>query len=156
MTIFGQAEPSQGCQVRKDAVNQVGLHKAMEFLKSRLKWRTIAAHFLAWELVGMVFGWLSATTPAAGAMVAFIIAGGIIGAVLSVLTYPLAYHHHMILIGSCMGLAVGGVIATVYPSNLALCLMIGALIGGTCLFWIAPLNCVLANLTRRQQTGTSV
>jgi hypothetical protein len=101
-------------------------------------------HELAWLCIGTMYGVLAAPAPGFICLLAFTIAGWIVCSMLAVLTLPTCRHSHFIVVGGVLGgvlaeIFVGYGLITPIPNQTVLCLILGALVGGTSRLWELPM-----------------
>ena len=133
MPKFGQFLDQFG----DDVVDRVSKH---------LEHNPFRIHFTVWVLIGTAFGFLLLPDFKLGSIVGFLISGCLCCSILSFLTYPLSGHYSLTLVGALTGAAMAPLFALMYSGNpiggqaAQLCLLVGALIGGTSMVWRAPLT----------------
>jgi|GEM_PF-6785761 len=107
--------------------------------------RSFKRHLLAWIIAGIGCGWSDLPALTVANLLAFAVAGCIVGPVLAVATYPVSRQPILVLVGAVCGGTIGWLGAWQSPAiagvNLpGLCLMIGGLIGATAAIWQTPLK----------------
>ncbi len=118
---------------------------AWTLLRRHWSRRPILLHLAIWLTVGVVMGILLIPEFNMASLIGFAIAGLIIGGILGVAFYPVTESHQLTFVGAITGLCLIPLMYGFVPSSSqdifpALCLLLGAMIGGSGLLWLTPIR----------------
>lgn len=149
--ISGQADGNDRLQ---QVIDQVWIG-----IKQHVNRRPLLPHLLVWLSIGVMLGITLAPDFRWVSLLAFSIAGIIASLFLCVITYPFSDHHRLTLCGALAGMIIlpiaglaGFETAPITPS---FSLIIGALLGGTCLVWMGPARYIMQRLPGTFQPASS-
>lgn len=124
---------------------------ALKRVLNHYKQRPIHVHFAAWLLIGVAFGITMLPNFSVGALIGFGVSGIIFGILIGLLTYPFSGHFSFTIGGALIGAAVPplfsmtGLCGPISSQGASICLLVGAMIGGTSTIWQSPvmiLRCI--------------
>lgn len=118
---------------------------ALTRISNHYKNRPFRVHLAAWLLIGVAFGITLLPSFKVGSVIGFGISGIVFGLLLCLFTYPFSGHFSFTIAGALIGASIiplcsmSGFCGPIRGQGASICLLVGAIIGGTSSIWQAPL-----------------